>query len=360
MIRGIDAQTQRFLIDVGRTQRKVSRANDQITSGLRVTKPSDAPDRMSSLFRIQTGLEQMDHFQRILAGQRAEISTAEQALQQGINLMDRAVALATQGASGTTTRDMRVILSDQVSNLHEQVVALSRTVVANRYLFSGDRENVPLYPEISRAGDPVLPVTDINGEPLPVPSAPWSYNPSNLPQFNAVPPINGYTGAEEASNLLAVSANREVLHPAGYSFRVALSATDIFDERDAGDPSLPSNNNVFHALNRLRFALSTPEENWATNEDYRAYLSESLALVKQANDHLSRQAGCYGGALNRVLDGIDYASKLTVQLRTELREVRDADLVNAITDLQLGQTHIETAFQARAATRNRSLFDYMG
>jgi flagellin-like hook-associated protein FlgL len=360
MIRGIDAQTQRFLIDVGRTQRRVARANDEITSGLRVTKPSDAPDRMSSLFRIQTGLEQMDNYQRILAEQRAEIMTAEQTMQQGIQLMDRAVALATQGATGTTTRDMRVILSDQVSNLHEQIVALTRTVVSNRYVFSGDRENVPLYPEISRVGDPVLPVTDIDGTPLTTPSAPWSYDPNNLPQFQSVPPFNGYTGAEEVSNLLNVSANREVLHPAGYSFRVALSATEIFDERSESDPSQPSRNNVFHALNRLRFALSTPEENWASTADYQAYLGESLSLVKQAADHLSRKAGFYGGALNRVLDGIDYSAKLTVQLRAELKEVRDADLVNAITDLQLGQTHIETAFQARSATRNRSLFDFMG
>ena len=67
MIRGIDAQTQRFLLDVGRTQRKVARANDQINSGLKLTKPSDAPDKMSSLFRIQTGLQQIDQSLRLLA-----------------------------------------------------------------------------------------------------------------------------------------------------------------------------------------------------------------------------------------------------------------------------------------------------
>lgn len=360
MIRGLDAQTQRFLVDVGRTQRKVARANDQINSGLRVTKPSDAPDRMSSLFRIQTGLVQMDQFQRILAEQRAEITTAEQVMQQGIVLMDRAVALATQGATSTTSQDMRLILSDQVANLHEQMVAITRTVVANRYVFSGDRENVPLYPEISHSGDPAFPVVDGEGNPVDPPAAPWSFDPPNLPAFDVTPPINGYSAVEETSNLAGVSANREVLHPAGYSFRVALSATEIFDERDANDSSLPTKNNVFYALNRLRFALSTPEENWASPEDYQAYLRESLSLVKQSADHLSRQAGFYGGALNRVLDGIEYASKLTLQLRAELMDVRDADLVNAITELQQGQIHIDTAFKARAMNQSRSLFDYMG
>lgn len=360
MIRGIDAQTQRFLVDVARTQRKVSRANDQINSGLAVTKPSDAPERMSSLFRIQTGLEQMEQFQRILAEQRAEISTAEQVLQQGIVLMDRGVALATQGATGTTTGEMRTILSDQVKNLHEQMVALSQTVVSNRHVFSGDRENVPLYPVIDLSGDPVLPVTDAEGQPLASPSAPWSYASNNLPQFLNAPPFNGYSAVEETPNLAAVSSNREVLHPAGYSFRVSLSATEIFDERQAGDPNLPTNNNILYALNRLRFALSTPEANWETAADYQKYLADSLNLVKRAADHLSRQAGFYGGALNRVLDGIEYSSKLSLQLRAELKEVRDADMVNAITNLQQGQTHIETAFKARSVNQNRSLFDFMG
>lgn len=360
MIRGIDAQTQRFLIDVGRTQRRVARANDQINSGLRVTRPSDAPERMSSLFRIQTGLEQMGQFQRILAEQRAELSTAEQVMQQGIQLMDRAVALATQGATGTTDPDMRRILSDQIANLHEQMVALSRTVVSNRHVFSGDRENVPLYPAINRSGDPTYPVVDAEGNPVPVPGVPWSYDTSNLPEFGAVPPVNGYSAVEEVSNLSGVSANREVMHPAGYSFPVALSATAIFDQRNPGDPDLPTNNNVFYALNRLRFALETPEENWASREDYQEYLRESLTIVKQAADHLSRQAGFYGGAMNRVLDGIEYSSKLTLQLQAELKEVRDADLVTAITDLQQGQIHIDTAFKARSVNQSRSLFDYMG
>jgi flagellin-like hook-associated protein FlgL len=360
MIRGIDAQTQRFLIDVGRTQRKVARANDQINSGYKLAKPSDAPDKMSSLFRVQTGLHQLDQSLRLLAEQRAELETAEQVMQQGVKLMDKAVTLATQGATDTTNAEMRRTIADQVANLHEQMVALSRTVVSNRFIFSGDRENVPLYPEISRAGDPVLPVTDLQGNPLPTPGTPWSYTANNLPVFTSPSPINGYTGTEEVDNLLAVNANREITHPAGYTFRVAISGVEIFDERNPSNPAEPSNNNVFYALNRLRFALETPIENFATREDYQQYVRDSLALVKQSADHLSRKAGFYGGAMSRVLDGIDYANKLTLQLRAELKEVRDADMVEAITELQQGQLHIETAFKARSANSKRSLFDYIG
>lgn len=360
MISGIDAQTQRFLLDVGRTQRKVARANDQINSGLRLTKPSDGPDKMSSLFRVQTGLEQMEQSLRLLASSRAELETAEQVLQQGVKLMDKGVALATQGATDTTSREMRLIIADQVSNLHEQMVALSRTVVSNRFIFSGDRENVPLYPEISRAGDPVLPVTDLEGNPLPTPAAAWSYSSGNLPVFQSLPPVNGYTGTVEANSVTTVNANREITHPAGYTFRVSKSAVEIFDARSDANPAEPSADNVFYALNRLRFALETPEENFATKEDYQRYVQESLALVKQSSDYLSRESGFYGGAMIRVLDGIDYANKLVVQLNAELKEIRDADLVTAITDLEQGQIHVDAAFKARAANTQRSLFDYLG
>lgn len=360
MIRGLDAQTQRFLLDVGRTQRKVARANDQINSGLKLTKPSDAPDKMSSLFRVQTALQQIEQSLRLLSEQRAELETAEQVMQQGMKLMDKAVSLATQGATGTTSAEMRLTISDQAANLHEQMVALSRTVVSNRYIFSGDRENVPLYPEISRAGDPVLPVTDAEGKLLPSPSAPWSYASNNLPVFSSPSPVNGYTGTEETGNLLAVNANREITHPAGYTFRVAIAAVEIFDDRSQTNPTEPSDSNVFYALNRLRFALAAPAENFATQEDQQQYLRESLALVKQSADHLSRKSAFYGGAMNRVLDGVDYANKLALQLQTELKEIRDADMVEAITNLQQGQIHIDAAFKARSSNTQRSLFDYIG
>ncbi len=360
MISGLDAQTQRFLIDVGRTQRKVAVANDQINSGLKLARPSDAPDKMSSLFRVQTGLQQIDQSLRLLAEQRAELETAEDVMQQAVKLMDKAVTLATQGATGTTSADVRMTLSDQASNLHEQMVALSRTVVSNRFIYSGDRENVPLYPEISRAGDPALPVTDAGGNPLPSPSAPWSYASNHLPEFISAGAVNGYTGAEEVANIGAVNANREMMHPAGYTFRVAMSGVEIFDERSESDPSQPSDNNVFYALNRLRFALGVPSENFATREDYQQYLRESLSLVKQAADYLSRKSAFYGGAMNRVLDGVDYANKLELQLRAELKEIRDADMVEAITELQQGQIHIDAAFKARSANTKRSLFDYLG
>ncbi|MCZ2154603.1 MAG: hypothetical protein LC114_11990 [Bryobacterales bacterium] len=315
---------------------------------------------MSSLFRVQTGLQQIEQSLRLLAEQRAELETAEQVMQQGVKLMDKAVTLATQGATGTTTAEMRLTISDQAANLHEQMVALSRTVVSNRFIFSGDRENVPLYPEISRAGDPVLPVTDAEGKPLASPSAPWSYATNNLPEFTSPGSVNGYSGAEEVANINTVNANREITHPAGYTFRVAMSGVEIFDERSEADPSQPSANNVFYALNRLRFALGVPAENFATQEDYQQYLRESLSLVKQAADHLSRKSAFYGGAMNRVLDGVDYANKLELQLRTELKEIRDADMVQAITELQQGQIHIDAAFKARAANTKRSLFDYLG
>ena len=360
IIRGMDAHTQRFLLDVGRTQRRVARANDQINSGLKLAKPSDAPDKMSSLFRVQTGLEQLDQSLRLLAETRAELESAEQVMQQGVKLMDKAVALATQGATGTTSNAMRRTIGDQVANLHEQMVALSRTVVSNRHIFSGDRENIPLYPAVNLSGDPALPVTDADGNPLPASAAAWSYSSGNLPVFQSAPPLNGTLGVEEAPNVTSVNANREITHPAGYTFRVSLSATEIFDERDASNPAEPTNNNIFFALNRLRFALGVPEENFATREDYQQYVRESLALVKQSADHLSRKAGFYGGAMVRVLDGIDYANKLTLQLRTELKEIRDADLVTAITDLQQGQIHIDAAFKARSSYSKRSLFDYLG
>jgi flagellin-like hook-associated protein FlgL len=149
------------------------------------------------------------------------------------------------------------------------------------------------------------------------------------------------------------------MHPAGYPFEMSLSATEIFDERQEGDFRQPSQRNVLHAVNRISVARAIPHANFATKADHERYLRESLDLVKFAGEHLSRKAGFYGGVMNRIIDGIDYANQLQLQLKTEMKALRDADIVEAIAELQQGQFHVDTAFQARSAVQRRSLFDFL-
>jgi hypothetical protein len=51
MIQNLDPSGQEFLVNLARIQLGIKRANDQITSGLKVGAPSDAPDQIGEILQ---------------------------------------------------------------------------------------------------------------------------------------------------------------------------------------------------------------------------------------------------------------------------------------------------------------------
>ena len=57
MISSIDPSSERFLADLSRIQNEINTAERQTSSGLKISQPSDAPEQLSSLLRIQADLD---------------------------------------------------------------------------------------------------------------------------------------------------------------------------------------------------------------------------------------------------------------------------------------------------------------
>ena len=70
----------------------------------------------------------------------------------------------------------------------------------------------------------------------------------------------------------------------------------------------------------------------------------------------------YRLAMLRVLAlrAVDVANSNEVQLKTQLSNLRDADLVEATMQMEDGKIHEQAAFSSRAMLPKTSLFDYLG
>jgi flagellar hook-associated protein 3 FlgL len=305
MIRSLDPSAERFLVDLNRIQVSIRRAEQEISSGLRVSTPSDAPDEISDILQLYANIERNRQIQANLNRVKSEAGTAEGTLETAVRIVDRARVLGSQGAVTTQTADTRRILAGEVQSLLEQLVAASRTVVEGRYIFSGDQDQAPAY-ELNLA------------------------NPN---------------GVNRLSNAVA---SRQIQHPSGTSFTVAKTAQEIFDNRNPDD-SLAADN-VFAVVNGLRTALE--------NDD-QAAIDTSLAALRGAGDHLNVELSFYGTVQQKIGDAVDFASKLDVRLKTELSSKRDTDLTEAILELQQGRSHEEAALVARAQLPQTSLFDFL-
>ena len=299
MSNSINSSADSFLVNISRLQARVDRAQEQISSGLRITKASDDPDQVGAILQATSDLARNIQIGRNLDRVKAEVDGSEQALSTAITTLERASVLGAQGANFSQDAASRRGIAIEVQSLLERLVANANTTVDNRYVFAGDSDQIAPY---------AVDLTTVTG-------------------------TTPYTGS---------AATREVEDPRGGTFPISQSAQEIFDAPGTS---------VFAAVNALRVALETNDE---------AGITASLNDLKIAHGHLSDSLSFYGTVQNEVADGARVVSALTLRLTTSLTDLREADVAEASTELVHARFHLEAAFSARARSPRTSLFDYLG
>jgi flagellar hook-associated protein 3 FlgL len=305
MITGMDAASEQFLASVGNLQTRLNNAQNQLSSGLRVNKASDAPDQVGDIFQTRADLAHMNQVDQNLGTVKAQVDAADSSLQSAVLLLQNATVLGAQGASSTVTQAQRNTLASQIQDLQSQMVALSRTQVNGVYIFSGDTSGQPAY------------------------------------QLNNA-------SATGVDRLITSAATTQIADPTGVTFQIAKTAQDIFDKRDSSDNPAPEN--AFAALQNLKTALLAGDTN---------AINSAISAVKTANDYLNQQSGFYGTAQNRISSSIDLAKKFEVQSQAQLSALQDADVPSQALQLSQLTTDLDAAMAARSKRPTTSLFDYL-
>jgi flagellar hook-associated protein 3 FlgL len=139
-------------------QRILNRLQAQLASGTNITQPSQDPVGTTRLMDV-TAMQAADaRFATNMTDSLKEIDTADAALQQLSDLLQRAKELAVLGANDTNSDTNRESLALEVDELINQAVQLGNTQIGGRYVFSGMRTDTPPF---SRTGD----VIAYNGSP---------------------------------------------------------------------------------------------------------------------------------------------------------------------------------------------------
>jgi flagellar hook-associated protein 3 FlgL len=306
MISGLNASGLQFVNSVNDLQSRLSQVQAELSSGLKVQTPADAPDQVSDILQLHATIQQNQDIQTNLTSVKAEATTADSALSNGITMLDQVQTLAAQGLALNTTASTRQTLASQVQDLMQQMVSLSQTQVDGRYIFSGDADQSPTY------------------------------------QFDA----NSPTGVDR---LQVVSSTPQATDASGNKFPVALTATQIFDARNSSDQ--PTDGNVFAAMNAVRVALQ--------NNDTTA-LQAATASVKDASSYMNQQESFYGTVENRVSAALDDASTMSVTYQQDLSNRQDADATSAIVEMQQYLTNLQAAMASEAKMPQTSLFSLLG
>ena len=300
MIQFFNPAAQLFVNGMNAIEARAERAQQQLTTGKKINSVSDEPDQIAALMAVNQQIAQNTQITSNLGRVKTETDTAESSISNAVQLMDQVSTLATQAEPTTQPADTRAQIAAQVGSILQQLVQIGNTTVEGRYIFSGDSDENPAYS-------------------------------IDLTQTN---PVSAYQGS---------AATRQIQAPDGSTFAVAQTAQQIFD---AADPT----QNVFSTVSALRTALLNNDQTGIDN---------AIGNLKSASTYLNGALAFYGNAQDKVNNAINYAQSFQTQLQTQQSGIQDADLTQAITDMQQASLQQQAALAAESKMPQTTLFNYL-
>ena len=300
MITSLNPTAQQFLDNLNQISNALSTAQEQISTGLRVTQVSDAPDSISLLLEAHANLASTQQTLSNLGRVTTEVNAGEQALETATTTFDKVQTIASQGATSTQTASGNAGLAQQVNSILQQFVGLAATKNENRYIFGGNQDR----------------------------QIPYTFDATQTP------PVSAYGGS---------ASTRNVQDTNGTNIAVALTAQQIFD-------SIDPTTNVFTSLENLSAAL-------ASNDT--AAIQTSLNGLGKVSQYLNTQLAFYGNVQNQLTTATSSAQTLQTRQQAQVANLQDADLTQAILEFTQSQTQEQAALQSEAQIPRSTLFNFL-
>jgi flagellar hook-associated protein 3 FlgL len=298
-----DRSTQQL----GDVQSSLAKTQEQLSTGLQIIKPSDAPDKAALVTRLQSELARQTGYQDTLKTVNVRLTAEETALTNTNDVMARMKELAVQAASDTVSTQDRQGIALEMSTLRDQILSLANSQDSNgNYLFSGSRTSQPAFSQdasgrITYQGD----------------EARMKVNVGDSRQMNL--------------NMPGTDAFTHVVRDDGKGNKVGV---DFFQSLDDMVASVKSSDQV--GMQRGIKELDTLQNG----------ISEGLGQIGADMNVADLQ--------NNVLDAV------TLGLKTTKSDTEDLDYTTAVTKMNKDQLALEAAQSSFAKISQLSLFKFLG
>lgn len=279
------------------TEQALNTAVQQVSSGQRVSVPSDDPAAAAANLQSLAQSANVDRYTKNGDAVLAQAQMADSALSDVVSELNQAITLGTQGADGSMTSENRAAIATQVQTILSQVVSQANTTSNGVSLFAGTAATVPAF------------VSDSSS------TTGYSYQ--------------GNSGV----NTAAVGDNLQV--------NVNVPGDQIFTN---------PNGNVLGSLSQLISALGS-----GSSTD----IGDAVASVKSALTNVSQQRVVYAGVVNQVNAQESYLSQETISLTSQQQSLTGVDMSTAVSNLTQAQIAHSTILAAAAKVLPTSLLDYL-
>lgn len=177
------------LRNIGNGYSKVADYQEQLSSGKKITRPSQDPVVAMMGIAYRTDVTHVEQYQRNVSTAYKWLDSADDALDQTNDVLTRIRELTDQASNGTYTSDQRTAMAQEVDELTQHLATLANTQVGGQYIFSGSDTANPLIKTEAAAGYTQVPGTGyyINQAAKDNPAMPFDVNDGIEVSVNANP-----------------------------------------------------------------------------------------------------------------------------------------------------------------------------
>ncbi len=275
---------------------QLKRSEEKVATGRNMNRPSDNPVGLVSALGLRNSLSRIEQYQRNMDMGKIWLDLSGTAIEQAAKVAQQAQAIALNLQDGTQSAEMRSTLANEVGLLLDQAVSLGNTQLAGKYIFAGYNTNTQPFTK-----------TQVGG--------------SEAVQYNGD----------------------------GSDFQIQVGPQESLEIGKNGQ-ELFVNSEFFNSLIRLKEAIES--------NDPTAIQQEATRL-QGVEDFFSAQVSDIGIRQGRILEKQDILKGLKLNFQNQIDDLENADMAQAILEVQERQNAYEVALAASSEIMKVSLLDYL-
>ena len=388
-------------------QAKLSKVQEQVATGKRITKPSDDPVAAAKVVNLNDILKTTDTYKANIAIARARLNLEEGALSHSVDIYHRIRELALQANNATQTNETRSYMAEEISQLTDELLSLANsTDSTGEFLFSGNKGQFKPFAKNDSGGYDYY--GDDGQRQVQIgPKRQIAINDSGNKIFREIRDGNGHFTALESPG----NQGSGVIDPGAVTGHYDLGTYAIIFDRKPASTS-PNEPLTYHVIDAKGNTVVPPgqafEEGNAIefrgvhtsisgepapgdyfvirpsfNQDIFTTLQNFVAALRvgrgsdsdhaQLNNEINRVLSAMDVTLGRTLEvranigarlnALDSQENINDSLKIQIQEilsgVQDLDYSKAVSDLNLRLTGLQASQKAFTRVQDISLFNYL-
>lgn len=289
---------QNLAQNINQAQSAYVQTQQEVSSGLAISQPSDNPAGTTVVLQIETARQQVKSWQGNANAALNQMQTTDTAMTGIQNSLTAAVSLAVQSLSGSTNPTDQANMSKQAQGILSQVQNLANTQYDGTYVFSG----VSQAPTVTTTGT-----------------------------YNAA----------------ATSPTQKMEIGAGVQVPVTVDGNQVFNTAPTGQPPTST---LLNVLSNLSLDLQAGNT---------AAIQADLGELQAQEGALGSSQATLGADMQRVQAALQQLTMTNNSLQTQQGNVQNVDMAKVIAQLTAQQTAYQAAVAAGANLKLPTLANYL-